>query len=1000
MVDKNLSKEEVYNRIINKNKEIEEQIEEDLKRNTGSYYTGLELSVFMMNELLENVSEDYIEELDKKTFLEPCLGVGSFVFAYLIAIDKYKFSKEKIRRILDNIYVCEINRNAINEYKELLKQFVYTYFDIELDDDYFKNRIAYGLLFNMNNAEFRYIDINNVFPEVMKKGGFDIIATNPPYKNLKAEIGKYKEKEVYESDKKLYEKISNISPKIFKYSADGVINLYKLFVEEIICKYSNKDAKIALLVPNTILSDKTCEKLRSYILKNHKIITLNVISENNSFINAQQALCTMLVDKSIKTDTIKINGDFCAQKGLYNTVKIGQILNKNTGNAIFVINEKEYKLLNKLQRFPKIGELEFIVNMRGEFDLTINREYIRDKGNLKLIRGRNVGYYYLNKDNINEYVDEKFLTKCNKREFVKNERIACQQISNIHKERRINYTLVPSQHILGNSCNFIYVKDNKYNIDLYYMLGLLNSNIINWYFKLTSSNNHINNYEIDTFPIPIEYEDKSKVSNLAKKYIENNDNDLLKQIDDIIYEAFEIEEHETEKTQKANKVINEYYNDIKQILPEITLNHAKEILNLRNSLETIITRFNIKLSKFDRKVCETITEKYKKINNNEVLNHTTFKLSDLDMEMIKNVPPGGNWQNIPMETVQKSKRLSRITKTGGRTTLYGRIDYNKPSYTITTYFNRPGNGTYVHPNIDRVISVREASRLQSFKDDYYFYGNKTELLKQVGNAVPPILAKEIGKSIVTKLGYLKSIDLFCGAGGMTAGFKEAGIDSVLGNDFNESACITFKANNPEIQVMCDDITDENVKNQIITIAKDNQVDMICGGPPCQGFSYAGKRFIDDPRNQLFKDFIEIVRNVKPKIVVMENVEGILTFDRGNIYKQIHELYKDLNYKIEGRVLLASNYGVPQKRKRVIIICVRNDIEVLPQELFPVPTTPTENEQITAYDAISDLESIECGENVKYNNNKISNYIKTLKETYRGIKKIAKINANEQLTFFD
>lgn len=998
MINKKLSKKEVLEQIMKINKKVENEIDSNIKRNTGSYYTGIELSVFMMEEFLNNASKEYIENLDKKIFLEPCLGVGSFVFAYLIALDKYKFSKEKIKNILNNIYVCEINEQAIEKYKELLKQFVYTFFDIELNDNYFNDRIANGLLFNMDNNDFKYISIENVFPNIVKNGGFDIIATNPPYKNLKAERSKYKDKNTYEMDKQLYKKISKFSSKIFKYSAEGVINLYKLFIEEIICKYSSKDAKIILLVPNTILSDKTCEKIRTYILNNHKIVSLNIIQENNDFINAQQALCTMLIHKSEKTENIKINTDFCSKKGAYTNINIKQILNKNTGNAIFAISENEYELLNKIQQFPKIGELDFIVNMRGEFDLTINKNYIKENGNLKLVRGKNIGYYCFDEKDIIEYVNNDFLEKCSKKIFIENERIACQQISNIHKERRLNYTIIPQYYVLGNSCNFIYVKENKYNIDLYYMLGLLNSNIMNWYFKLTSSNNHINNYEIDTFPVPINFEKKLEISKLVKKYLREKDEELLSKIDNIVYKSFEIKNNKTESNEKTNSIIYDYYTDIKHMIPEITINDARAIIELKNSFETIITKLNINLDKFDKKVCDAITEKYKKISKNEVLNHTTFKLSDLDLEMIRNVPPGGNWKDIPMETVKKSKRLSRLTKTGGRTTLYGRIDYNKPSYTITTYFNRPGNGTYVHPNIDRVISVREASRLQSFKDDYYFYGNKTDLLKQVGNAVPPILAEKIGSSIVNKFGNIKSIDLFCGAGGMTVGFKDAGIKSVLGNDFNESACVTFKSNNPEIQVMCADITDQNVKQNIIEIAKKQKIGMICGGPPCQGFSYAGKRFIDDPRNQLFKDFIEIVRNVKPKIVVMENVEGILTFDKGNVYRQIHELYKELEYKIEGRVLLAANYGVPQKRKRVIIICVRNDIDILPEELFPIQTTPNEKSQVTAFDAIADLEKVECGENVKYNAEKVSNYVKMLKNVYTE-KKISTSKKNEQLSFW-
>jgi len=356
--------------------------------------------------------------------------------------------------------------------------------------------------------------------------------------------------------------------------------------------------------------------------------------------------------------------------------------------------------------------------------------------------------------------------------------------------------------------------------------------------------------------------------------------------------------------------------------------------------------------------------KYICIYNNFVLNHITFKLSDLDLEMIKAVPPGGNWKNIPMKTVEKSKRLKRITQTGGRTTLYGRIDYNKPSYTITTYFNRPGNGTYVHPVHERVLSVREAARFQTFQDDYYFFGNKSQLLKQVGNAIPTLLAYQIAREIKKKTGCCRSIDLFCGAGGMTTGFKAAGIKSLLSNDIEESACATLKINNPEIPVLCGDITRAEIKDAIVEKAtKEDNVDIICGGPPCQGFSMAGFRSVDDPRNQLFREFVDIVKRINPKVIVFENVEGLLSYQGGKTYQEVHTLFSKLGYNTEGRTLTATDYAVPQKRKRVIIICTRNDMNVLPSELFPSPIT--EKKQVTARETIYDLETVECKETSKY-----------------------------------
>ena len=95
------------------------------------------------------------------------------------------------------------------------------------------------------------------------------------------------------------------------------------------------------------------------------------------------------------------------------------------------------------------------------------------------------------------------------------------------KERRVTFALVEENYVLGNSCNFISVMDNDYNIDLYAILGLFNTSIINWLFKLTSSNNHVNNYEIDCFPVPIGSPYLNKISNLVKKYLSNKDSSLL-----------------------------------------------------------------------------------------------------------------------------------------------------------------------------------------------------------------------------------------------------------------------------------------------------------------------------------------------------------------------------------------------------------------------------------------------------------------------------------------
>jgi len=335
-----------------------------------------------------------------------------------------------------------------------------------------------------------------------------------------------------------------------------------------------------------------------------------------------------------------------------------------------------------------------------------------------------------------------------------------------------------------------------------------------------------------------------------------------------------------------------------------------------------------------------------------IFNHITYPLSELDMKMILAVPQGGNWKNIPLNV--PSKRLEQIRKSGGRTTLYGRLSWNKPSFTITTYFNRPGNGTYIHPEQNRLISAREAARLQSFPDNFIFSGTKGSLCIQIGNAVPPLLAYFLGKKIKEQTKTKNVVDLFCGAGGFSKGFEWAGYKIIAANDHYRQACETYKNNHPNTKLIEGDITKDEIKNQLFNAIKGKNIDVIIGGPPCQGFSNAGKRLVDDPRNFLFKEFVEIVSQIKPKVVVLENVEGILTMNHGKSFEGIKESFKELGYKIDGRKLHAVKFGVPQKRKRVVMIGL---LQGNPNNCYPEEIFEDEEKYLTVKEAISDLPKI-------------------------------------------
>ena len=966
LINSSKTKEQLWNAIAKISIYYQQGLNTLYRRNSGIFYTGLDLADFICHSLIEYIlhSEKDIQSLK---FLEPCVGIGNFVFSYLKNIEKLNLDNSKINQLLENIYVCDIDNDALHIYKCILHKFTQLFFNITLPIAYWNKHIQNKLSFNISDTNGVYTSFEETFGYLNTK--FDIIITNPPYKNLKANENTYSNKDEFEKDKQTYKAISDHVKKHFDYANEGVLNLYKIFVEDILCNYSKDNAIVSLLIPNTILTDKTCNKIRNLILSKNELVSIVEVNENNKNIDAQQSMVSILVNKSHQTSIINIENFETHERKQINYAKLS---NLSMNNTLYAFSDSELQILNILNTFPKIKDINFIINRRGELDLTANKKYISNtETSYTLLRGRNVTLYDIRKEVISEYVKPEFLEITNKRQFVEKDRIICQQISNINCEKRLKFAFCPSNHILGNSCNFIAIEDNKYGLDIHALLGILNSNLLNWYFKLISSNNHINNYELDELPIPLFSSKLHEISDCVQKYLLHRNQETLLNIDYLVNEAYGIKNTDS----RNKKITNPMDNDLSYIIPSIQTN-----TNIRNidNLKDYLVHNNIQLTNIDLNLAEKIVEKYHKLNNNNVLNHTTFKLSNLDMEMIVNIPQGGNWQNISDDVIEKSERLKKIKQTGGRTTLYGRLDYKKPSYTITTYFNRPGNGTYVHPIHNRVISVREAARLQSFCDDYYFVGNKSDILKQVGNAVPPLLAFQIARQIKEKIGINRSIDLFCGAGGMTQGFKHAGYETILGIDFDKSACQTYKINNPEINTICGDLTDNTTKELIINIAKREKVELICGGPPCQGFSLAGKRFIDDPRNQLFKEYLYIVDNIKPKVFVFENVEGLLTFQQGKIYKEILQEFSKIGYNISARMLKASDFCVPQKRKRIIIIGIREDIFIRPDECYPSSIVLDDYNNSTE-NAISDLEKIECSDTAKYTEIRISPYVQMLKK---------------------
>jgi len=340
----------------------------------------------------------------------------------------------------------------------------------------------------------------------------------------------------------------------------------------------------------------------------------------------------------------------------------------------------------------------------------------------------------------------------------------------------------------------------------------------------------------------------------------------------------------------------------------------------------------------------------------EVSNHIPLKHGEIVIERYKLIEEGGKLP--PPEKLPEKIRRENFGNT------YIRLDRKKISTTLV-----PGNNAFpIHPTLHRSLTPREAARIQSFPDNHFFCGSRKEQCKLVGNAVPPLMAAKIAievkkhiestskanrpkdlyfirngniehgaqldlfQNIKPGKKKLTFIDLFAGAGGIGIGFEKAGFEPVFSADFDPIVAKTHRHNHETIPFIDGDLSDPIVFETINSEFGNKEIDIIVGGPPCQGFSIFGKRrFVhskdynphDDNRNKLVFTFLDYVKLFNPKWFMMENVPGITTLDNGWFLRELIKEIENLEYRNHGyKIINTADHGVPQKRKRFILLANR------------------------------------------------------------------------------
>lgn len=558
-----------------KKREGEKIVNTDKRKHFGIYYTDYSIARLIAKESLSNSEPNKI--IDYK-FFEPCAGTGIFIAAYLdevlTRIGKHDY--KTLQGIIDNIYFSDIDDEAINTLVEMLPLYIQLKYGVLVKINS-KNYHKGDILFESKNDEIVKVDPRVIFG---LNGGFDIVLTNPPYKLLKANGDKYKD-ELNENKHAVdIKKVIDFIKKNKTYNLNqGTLNYYKIFLEEILEKYTHSSSKVGAIIPITLLNDKQSELLRKRIINKYKLFKIYIIPEKNEFFpDISQAFCFFALDKVASGNVIKINprvinsGDF-NNKGI--EVQISHIEEMSETAPIVIENELGWGILEKLNRLPKLGKLNSICNARGELDLTLDKNFItKEKTSLPLLRGNNVSEFsYTTGD---YYTDEKFVSKLSsKQKYILKERIVCQQISNIHLEKRLKFTKIPGNVVLGNSCNFVTFNESLFGnqeVSLDYLLGILNSLLLNWRFKITNSNNHISNYELAELPIVIpSASDKQEIEDLVHNIKNKSSTSDVYKLNMRVFELYGLSKEEIDYILGKHKKLTESFSTY--IIPQASF-HA------------------------------------------------------------------------------------------------------------------------------------------------------------------------------------------------------------------------------------------------------------------------------------------------------------------------------------------------------------------------------------------------------------------------------------------
>lgn len=455
---------------------------------TGAVYTQDQIAYEIVHRTLSNMSS--MGNPESLKVLDFATGTGRF-YRQVVKCMSEVFSIPSDYSILNNIYAVDIDPVALNVCR-INAMSLLSVLDLDKakrvsEHIILKNALMKELLFEDKMA-ISHDDFGGLF-----FNGFDAIVSNPPYLVLKPNKNKMDEQTV--------ENINTMikyfrSSSFYNYAIEGMLNLYQLSLEAMLGMLKT-GGEMGIICPSTLFADGSASTLRKHLLAKHKVSYIKYFTEDDSlFENVTQATCIFHLTKGGNTTRIDIvQGERSYQIALGD---VKQIFGANW--EIPSIEKVEWDILRKLLSIPVLKKQPHIRNKRGELDLSLFKDYITSEPtSLRLVRGNMISADSI-VDSNHEYVRPEFFEK-KSQDYLSHDkgrrRLVCQQISNMTQRVRLRFVECESNDVLGNSCNYITVAEEK----IPQMKTLLNSALLNWRFKITSTNNHINNYELDELPI-------------------------------------------------------------------------------------------------------------------------------------------------------------------------------------------------------------------------------------------------------------------------------------------------------------------------------------------------------------------------------------------------------------------------------------------------------------------------------------------------------------------